>query len=55
MAAGSGKPSTCIEQGEGLGQAVGAKSLPHAFLAGKKWVTAIHTAGDGCVGFQLLT
>ena len=55
MAAGSGKPSTGIEQGEGLGQAVGAKSLTHAFLAGKKWVTAIHTARYCSIGFQLLT
>ena len=55
MAAGSGKPSTGIEQGAGLGQAVSAKSLKYAFLTGKKWVTAIHTARDGRIGFQLFT
>ena len=46
MAAGSGKPSTGIEQGEGLGQAVGAKSLTHAFLTGEQGVIAIQAAGD---------
>ena len=53
MAAGSGKPSTGIEQGEGLGQTVGAKSLTRAFLTGEQGVTAIHTARDSRIGFQL--
>ena len=52
MAAGPFQARALVDQCKGLRLAVGVEPQLDAFLAGKEWVTAVHTRGLRSVGLQ---